>query len=85
MAESEALIAGTRILRPFEVIDLQVYGDWRGIAASRLREGGQSDWPSLAAAIALDCAIWSEDVDYFGTGVAVWSSRNVLECTTEKE
>jgi hypothetical protein len=31
----------------------------------------------LAAALSLSCDIWSEDTDFFGTGVAVWTSDRV--------
>lgn len=32
------------------------------------------DWPIVAAALALDCPIWTEDKDFFGAGVATWTS-----------
>lgn len=32
------------------------------------------DWPVVAAALALDCPIWTEDKDFFGTGVATWTT-----------
>jgi len=76
--EHEAVIETSRVLRPFEIIDSENYDYLHAEAHMRLREGGKSDWPGLALAMALECAIWSEDVDYFGTGVAVWSSSNVL-------
>jgi predicted nucleic acid-binding protein len=47
-------------------------------ARARLHERAQSDWPVLAAAIALDAAIWSNDRDFFGVGIPVWSTRNIL-------
>jgi predicted nucleic acid-binding protein len=46
-------------------------------ASRRLREGGKSDWPALAASLALGWPIWSDDVDYFGVGVPVWSTDNI--------
>lgn len=46
-------------------------------ARERLHARGQSDWPVLAAALALEADIWSRDPDFFGTGVAIWSTRNV--------
>ena len=36
-----------------------------------------SDWPILAAALELDYPIWTDDQDFFGCGVATWSTRNV--------
>ncbi len=72
------------LLEPFEIVDSDQYEDLRDSADRRLRSGGKSDWPVLATAMVLDGDIWSEDVDFFGTGVAVWSSHNVLECTNDK-
>ena len=46
-------------------------------ARARLHERAQSDWPVLAAALTFDAAIWSNDRDFFGVGVPVWSTRNI--------
>ena len=35
------------------------------------------DWPILASALALGCPIWTEDADFFGCGVATWTSNRV--------
>jgi hypothetical protein len=66
-----------RVLEPMELIAAEEYEHLRGAADERLRIGGKSDWPALAAAMALEGEIWSEDVDFFGVGVPVWSSANV--------
>jgi predicted nucleic acid-binding protein len=39
-----------------------------------LQKRDEDDWPVLATALALDCAIWTEDADFFGTGVATWTT-----------
>ena len=64
-------------LRPFELIDVDEYQHLQGAADARLSEGGKPDWPLLAAALALHGQIWSEDKDFFGTGVPVWSTANI--------
>jgi predicted nucleic acid-binding protein len=46
-------------------------------ARRRLHARAQPDWPVLAAALACDGGIWSEDRDFFGVGAPVWSSRNM--------
>jgi predicted nucleic acid-binding protein len=46
-------------------------------ARQRLRGRDEEDWPVLAAALALSCGIWSEDTDFFGTGIAVWTSDRI--------
>ena len=35
------------------------------------------DWPIVAAALELDCPIWTDDRDFFGCGVATWATANV--------
>jgi predicted nucleic acid-binding protein len=42
-----------------------------------LRGRDEDDWPVLATALALGCAIWTEDTDFFGTGVAVWTTNRI--------
>ncbi len=46
-------------------------------ARERLSAAGQKDWPLLAASLALDAPIWSNDKHLWGTGVAVWRTRNI--------
>ena len=58
-------------------VDGQVYELYEEDAKERLRGGDEEDWPVLAAALALQCAIWTEDTDFFGTGVAVWTTNRI--------
>lgn len=46
-------------------------------ARLRLRQRDEQDWPILAAAMALNCPIWTEDTDFFGVGIATWTTTNV--------
>lgn len=46
-------------------------------ARLRLRQRDEQDWPILAAAMALNCPIWTEDTDFFGVGIATWTTANV--------
>jgi hypothetical protein len=75
--EAAADVEMMRVLAPFELIIAEEYEFMRPDADARLREGGKSDWPALAAALALDADIWSGDVDYFGVGVPVWTTANL--------
>jgi predicted nucleic acid-binding protein len=58
-------------------VDQDSYGVFEGEARERLRSRDEEDWPVLAAALALSCAIGTEDTDFFGTGIAVWTSNRV--------
>jgi predicted nucleic acid-binding protein len=75
LASAEAEVR--RVLEPMVVVGAEEYEYLRDAANERLREGGKSDWPALAAAMAFEGEIWSEDVDFFGIGVPVWSTANV--------
>jgi predicted nucleic acid-binding protein len=76
--DPEKAIALLRTLgRLMEVIGSDVYGAFEAEARERLGRRDPEDWPVLAAALALGCPIWSEDTDFFGCGVAIWTSSNV--------
>lgn len=60
-----------------EPINPEFYSVFETEARQRLRDRDEDDWPVLAAALSLSCDIWTEDTDFFGTGVAVWTSDRV--------
>jgi predicted nucleic acid-binding protein len=60
-----------------EPIDRELYAIFEGEARNRLRGRDEDDWPGLASALALGCGIWSEDADFFGTGIAVWTTSRM--------
>lgn len=68
----------TRLTARFQVVPPPLYTPHRPAAERRLRVGGQADWHVLAAALALGGDIWSEDLDFFGVGVPVWTTANVV-------
>jgi len=70
--------AALRYLQGFvEPVDLDSYGLLEGEARQRLRGRDEDDWPVLATALVLSCPVWTEDADFFGTGVAVWTTNRV--------
>jgi len=58
-------------------IEPQTYAVFEQTARDRLRGRDEADWPILAAALALGCPIWTEDADFFGAGVATWTSDRI--------
>ena len=60
-----------------EVVPRDLYGVFEDEARQRLRGRDEDDWPVLASALGLSCAIWTEDADFFGTGVAVWTTSRI--------
>lgn len=58
-------------------LDEEIYGAFEVQAKQRIAARDEQDWPLLALALALDCPVWTEDNDFFGTGVVTWHSQNV--------
>jgi predicted nucleic acid-binding protein len=58
-------------------IALDSYAPYETAARQRLRGRDEEDWPVLAIALAFNCPIWTEDTDFFGTGVAVWTTDRI--------
>jgi predicted nucleic acid-binding protein len=59
------------------VIGSDAYGGFEAEARRRLALRDPEDWPILASALVLECPIWTEDADFFGCGVATWTSDRV--------
>lgn len=60
-----------------QLVERDAYSLFEDEARNRLRGRDEEDWPVLAAALALRCAIWTEDTDFFGTGASVWTTSHV--------
>ena len=60
-----------------EPVPHELYAEFEEESRERLRLRDEEDWPVLAAALATGAAIRSEDKDFFGTGVAVWTTSRV--------
>ena len=59
------------------IVDVETYSVFREPALQRLKHRDAEDWPVLATALALGCPIWTEDMDFFGTGVATWTTDRI--------
>jgi predicted nucleic acid-binding protein len=62
------------IVRPLE---LGVYEGLNTQALQRIAIRDADDWHVLACAMTIGCPVWTEDADFFGTGVATWTSDRV--------
>ena len=60
-----------------ELVGPEVYAPFETEARERLGGRDLEDWPILACALALGCPIWTEDTDFFGCGVATWTTDRV--------
>ena len=66
-----------------QVVDQAEYEAMKPAALARVGPRDPDDWPILACALALNCPIWTEDRDFFGTGVATWTTALVELYFTE--
>lgn len=46
-------------------------------AMARIGKRDPADWPAVAGALQFDCPVWTEDEDFFGSGVATWTTATV--------
>ena len=67
------------IVQPLE---LGVYSGLQAAALQRIAMRDADDWPVLACAMTIACPVWREDADFFGTGIATWTTDRVERCTT---
>ncbi len=60
-----------------EIVDRSLYEDYEQLASERIQIRDPEDWPIVAVAMLLDLPIWTEDQDFFGAGIATWTSDRV--------
>ena len=60
-----------------EIVDRSLYEEHELRARERMRSRDIADWPIAATSLLLDCPIWTEDQDLFGSGIATWTTANV--------
>lgn len=66
-----------RLNRLVEPISINLYEQHEAAARRRIAARDPNDWPAVASALLLNCPIWTEDQDLFGTGIATWTTNNI--------
>ena len=75
--EIESALAFLNQLRDIvAAVPEDAYLDIKAEALARIQRD-PDDWPVLAVAMLLDCPIWTEDNDFFGTGVPTWTTDRI--------
>ena len=59
------------------VVDCSLYEEFEMRARERISSRDADDWPVVATAILLNAPIWTEDRDFFGSGIATWTSNKI--------
>lgn len=64
------------------VVPGEVYLAFEAEARERLHTTNAKDWPLVALALTSGDDIWSNDVDLFGVGIAIWNTHNIRRTVT---
>jgi len=71
------LLVLNQLARLIEIVDESLYEERKSSAQERVLSRDIEDWPIVATSLLLDCPVWTEDQDFFGSGIATWTTNNV--------
>jgi predicted nucleic acid-binding protein len=77
LGETDAVSEISHVTSSMQLFLEPTYRPQESAAKARIHYKNTRDWPVLAAAIAQGGAIWTDDRDFFGVGVPVWTTRNI--------
>ena len=60
-----------------QVVDKNIYQEYEVDAKKRIYTRDIYDWPVVATALMLNSPIWTEDQDFFGSGIPVWTTDRI--------
>ena len=60
-----------------QLVDKSLYEGHEELARERIERRDPNDWPVVAVALLLDIPVWTEDQDFFGSGVSTWTTDRV--------
>ena len=66
-----------QILLLVQPVDGSLYLDFEQLARERITARDVDDWPVVATALMLQIPVWTEDQDFFGSGLATWTTDRV--------
>jgi predicted nucleic acid-binding protein len=72
-----AIASLDRVACLVQTVESELYSRYEMIARQRIDKRDEDDWPVLATALAFECPIWTEDTDFFGCGVATWTTDRI--------
>lgn len=59
------------------VVEPEIYSQYIDEAKERMKDRDLDDWPIVATSLVLDCPIWTEDKDFFGSGMPTWTTDRI--------
>ena len=64
----------SRIVTP---VDKSLFESYEELARERIQRRDPDDWPVVAVALMLGIPVWTEDQDFFGSGIPTWTTDRV--------
>lgn len=77
MSSSLPLEIFSSVKNLLQIVNQGIYQEWAIEAQQRMKGRDINDWPVVAIALLLNCPIWSEDQDFFGVGIPVWTTDRI--------
>jgi predicted nucleic acid-binding protein len=77
LSSEDALDVLANLTCLIQIVDNSLYSLYEVEAKQRIAVRDINDWSIVAVSLMLDCPIWTEDKDFFGTGVATWTSDRI--------
>lgn len=71
------LLVLNQLARLVEIVDESLYEERKSSAWERMLSRDVEDSLIVATCLLLDCPVWTEDQDFFGSGIATWTTKNV--------
>lgn len=71
------ILALDHLSRLVEAVDRSLYEEYEASARERMISRDEEDWPIVATALLLKCPVWTEDRDFFGSGISTWTTETV--------
>lgn len=63
--------------RLVEIVDRSLYQEYEASARERMISRDEDDWPILATSLLPECPVWTEDRDFFGSGISIWTTDTI--------
>ena len=73
----EAIAVLSELTNFIAAVDANLYEIYAVEAKQRIAVRDIDEWPIVAVSLMFNCPVWTEDSDFFGTGVPTWTSDRV--------
>jgi predicted nucleic acid-binding protein len=77
LSSEPALEVLSHLKRLLQIVDKNIYQEHAIEAQQRIKNRDFHDWPVVATALTFNSPIWTEDQDFFGSGLSTWTTDRI--------